>query len=245
MPSPQNAPAPEPGVPHPVDEVPQTFRPGSSYDVREELGDLISWDLLGPWADNETEALPPNSAGPRDRYLVGLLGPRPAPTDQPVKVAVGQAETEVSAEGDGQDAELGDRLTPQAAGRLWASSMGLSFLVPADVGMLSVVASWGRYRQSDSKTDDGRSVRTWSREPARHEVDVPVDAPGTFRTVLEGDDENDILQVRGEGLRQSRERGAGDRLNLRRARRRSELPLHGRRAEPSHSRRVSTAIPST
>ncbi len=191
MPSPQNAAAPTPGVPHPVDEVPQTFRPGSSYDVREELGKLISWDLLGPWADDETETLPPNSAGPRDRYLVGLLGPRPAPTDQPVKVAVGQAETEVGGEGDGQDAELTDRLTPQAAGRLWASSMGLSFLVPADVGMLSVVASWGRYRQSDGRTDDGRTVRTWSREPVRHEVDIPVDAPGTLRKVLEGVDESD------------------------------------------------------
>ncbi|MBQ0852892.1 DISARM system helicase DrmA [Streptomyces sp. BH-SS-21] len=191
--SPQNAPVPEPGVPHPVDEVPQTFRSGTSYDVREELGDLISRDLLGPWAD-ETEALAPHSAGPRDRYLVGLLGPRPAPTDAPVNVAAGQAETEVSAEGDGRDPELAERLTPQAAGRLWASSMGLSFLVPADVGILSVVASWGRYRQSDSKTDDGRAVRAWSREPVRYAVDIHVDSPGTVRKVLEGvDDTNPDL----------------------------------------------------
>ncbi|RSN91670.1 helicase [Streptomyces sp. WAC 05379] len=190
MPSSPNAPAPAPGVPHPVDEVPQTFRPGSSYDVREELGELISRDLLGPWGD-ETEALPPMSAGPRDRYLVGLLGPRPAPTAEPVRAAAGQAETEVNGEGDGRDPELTDRLTPQAAGRLWASSMGLSFLVPADVGMLSVVATWGRYRQSDSKSEDGGTGRAWSREPVRREVDIPVDAPGSLRTVLEGEDETD------------------------------------------------------
>ncbi|MFI1050436.1 hypothetical protein ACH4U3_32505 [Streptomyces griseoruber] len=140
---------------------------------------------------DETEALAPHSAGPRDRYLVGLLGPRPAPTDAPVKVAAGQAETEVSAEGDGRDPELAEWLTPQAAGRLRASSMGLSFLVPADVGMLSVVASWGRYRQSDSKTDDGKPVRAWSREPVRYEVDIPVDSPGTVHKVLEGVDDSD------------------------------------------------------
>ncbi|WP_262928517.1 hypothetical protein [Streptomyces sp. TRM68416] len=30
-------PAAAPGVPHPLNEVPQTFRPGDSYDVRDGL----------------------------------------------------------------------------------------------------------------------------------------------------------------------------------------------------------------
>ncbi|SFD73225.1 DISARM system helicase DrmA [Streptomyces aidingensis] len=189
MPPAQNASAPEPGVPHPLEEVPQSFLAGSSYDVREELGDLISRDLLGPWA-GESEALPPHSAGPRERYLVGLLGPRPLPAEQPVRDAAGLAEAEVVAEGDARDPGGTERLTPQAAGRLWASSMGLSFLVPADVGVLRVVASWGRYRQSNSKAEDGSTVRVWSREPVRHDVDIAVGTRGTFRTVLEGEDDD-------------------------------------------------------
>src|SRR5690242_16892524 len=68
-----------PPVPHPLDEVPQTFLAGDSYDVRDGLVGYIRRDLLGPW-DGDTEELPYQSAGPRDRYLVGMLGPRPDTT---------------------------------------------------------------------------------------------------------------------------------------------------------------------
>lgn len=61
-------------VPHPLDEVPQTFRAGDSYEVRDGLVTCIRRDLPGPW-DGETETLPNASSGPRDRYLVGMLGP--------------------------------------------------------------------------------------------------------------------------------------------------------------------------
>jgi hypothetical protein len=63
-------------VPHPLDEVPQTFRAGDPYAVRDALVHYIRRDLLGPW-DGETETLPTATSGPRDRYLVGVLGPRP------------------------------------------------------------------------------------------------------------------------------------------------------------------------
>src|SRR4051812_10456403 len=65
-------------VPHPLD-APQEFADASSFEVPDELGDLISRDLLGPWGGPE-EQFAPRARGPRDRYLVGMLGPRPATT---------------------------------------------------------------------------------------------------------------------------------------------------------------------
>src|SRR5215470_16542783 len=105
----------------PLDQ-PQEFTEASSYQVRDELAGLIKRDLLGPWG-RELEVLPPRSAGPGERYLVGRLGPRHDPrsgTD-----AAGDAvDTEIAAGGDGADGELPDLLTMQNAGRMWASSMG-------------------------------------------------------------------------------------------------------------------------
>ncbi|CAL9358295.1 DISARM system helicase DrmA [Streptomyces sp. enrichment culture] len=174
-------------VPHPLDEVPQTFRPGDSYEVRDGLVTYIRRDLLGPW-DGETETLPSASSGPRDRYLVGMLGPRPqdVTADRIALVAAQSADGESGDEQEGDDTEMQDRLTPQAAGHIWASSMGLSFTVPVSVGTLSVTARWGRYTQSEEATDHGTTRRVWSREPVVHPVDIDV-TDLTDRTVeLEG-----------------------------------------------------------
>ena len=61
----------------PLDQ-PQEFADASSCQVRDELAGLIERDLLGPW-DGEAEVLPPRSADPGERYLVGRLGPRHEP----------------------------------------------------------------------------------------------------------------------------------------------------------------------
>lgn len=57
----------------------QEFSGAGSHQVRDELGELIERDLLGPW-DGETEQFAPNAGGPRERYLVGMLGPKHDPT---------------------------------------------------------------------------------------------------------------------------------------------------------------------
>lgn len=180
----QNDPA---SVPHPLDEVPQTFLAGDSYGVRDGLVSYIRRDLLGPW-DGETETLTPYSSGPRDRYLVGMLGPRPdVTTAQDIALAAAQSTGgEAGDESEGDDSEVPDRLTPQAAGRIWASSMGMAFTVPASVGTLSVVARWGRYTQSEEVTDRGTARRVWSREPVEHPADIDVTSAGG-RKVLLGD----------------------------------------------------------
>ncbi|SDT42728.1 Helicase conserved C-terminal domain-containing protein [Streptomyces sp. TLI_053] len=177
-----------PPVPHPFDDVPQTFLPGDSYDAREALENYITLDLLGPW-DGDVEELPHRSAGPRDRYLVGMLGPRPTDetTARAARTAAQLADVEPGSDGDRSDSEPRELLTPQASGRIWASSMGLSFTVPAAVGTLAVKASWGRYSLTETLTEDGRTLRVWGREPVEHREDIDVTATGDHHLVLDGD----------------------------------------------------------
>ena len=51
-------------------------------------------------------------------------------------------DTEPGASGDGE-ADLPEIVTPQNLGRMWASSMGLTFAVAADVDVLHAVIEWG------------------------------------------------------------------------------------------------------
>lgn len=182
-------------VPHPLEEVPQTFRAGDSYTVRDGLVAYIRRDLLGPW-DGEIETLPSASSGPRDRYLVGMLGPQPqAVTKDDLALAAAQsADGDSGDEQEGDDAAPQDRLTPQAAGRIWASSMGLSFTVPASVGTLSAHVRWGRYTQSEKATDRATMRRVWSREPVTRPVDIDVTGETEKALPLEGD--TVVLDVR-------------------------------------------------
>lgn len=82
----------------------------------------------------------------------------------------------MSAGGDTTDGELPDLLTLQKAGRMWASSMGLSFVVASGMDELSVTASWGRYTKSESLDEAGNPRRVWSREPFERQVPVRLDA---------------------------------------------------------------------
>src|ERR1035437_6555576 len=151
--------------PSPLDQA-QEFAAASSYQVRDELVKLIERALLGPW-DGELEVLPPRSAGPGERYLVGRLGPRHDPQSG-TDAAGGAVDTEIAAGGDGADGELPDLLTMQNAGRMWASSMGLSCVVASGVDTLTVTASWGRYGKAEVLDEAGNPRRSWSREAARY-----------------------------------------------------------------------------
>ncbi|WP_323180051.1 hypothetical protein [Streptomyces sp. NBC_00893] len=196
-------------VPHPLDEVPQTFLSGDSYSVRDGLGAYVRRDLLGPW-DGEAETLPSASSGPRDRYLVGMLGPRPQATrsDEIALVAAQSADGESGDESEGDDSDPQDRLTPQAAGHIWASSMGLSFAVPASVGTLSATVRWGHYTQSEDVSEHGTTRKAWSREQVEHQVDIDVTAAGR-RVPLP--DDSVVLDVQ---VRQHAGRGGGEDLRV-------------------------------
>lgn len=167
--------------PSPLD-LPQEFRPATSYEVRDELEQLVRRDLLGPW-DGPDEEFAPGSSGPRERYLVGMLGPRHSATS--VRDEADQLpDTESSVQGDG-DAELPEISTPQNAGHMWASSMGLSCTVPDDVDALHVAITWGSYAPRPVETAAGKRSRAWLREQRSHEREIRLDGEPSSRVDLQ------------------------------------------------------------
>ena len=158
-------------------DTPQQFTEATSYQVRDELQALIERDLLGPW-DGENEVLPPRSQGPGERYLVGRLGPRQS-TGSGKEAAQDTAtvDTDIAAGGDGADPELPDLLTMQNAGRMWASSMGLSCVVDAETDILTVTVTWGQYAKSEVLDDEGNPHRQWSRQQVRREIHPRLTEP--------------------------------------------------------------------
>src|SRR5664279_5022721 len=165
--------------------VPQLFAAATGGSVRAEFIDIICRDLLGPWG-GEAEEFAPRAAGPRDRYLVGMLGPRTIP-GAAASTQPGQADTATGGDTDGE-AELPDVLSPQVMGRIWASSMGLSFAVDPSVAAVTAEVSWGAYLKRESTDEDGKTRRVWYREPVRHVVEVRTDTVGDHRIYLSGVD---------------------------------------------------------
>lgn len=159
-------------APEPLDS-PQEFAEATSYEVRAELQRLVERDLLGPW-DGEHEEFAPTMRGPRERYLVGMLGPKQGVAST-VDATDELPDTDVGAEGQGE-AELPDVTSPQNLGKMWASSMGLSFTVAAETDVVAVTASWGRYRRRAVTDADERTRHVWYREPVSHTREVRLDA---------------------------------------------------------------------
>ncbi len=168
----------------PLDQ-PQTFAEATSFQVRDELETLIRHDLLGPWDGDEREAFRPGAMGPRERYLVGMLGPKQRMGTPAQDGAV--QDVEAGVQGDATDADLPEVVTPQNLGRMWASSMGMSFAVPADVDALSVKIAWGRYEKRESGDDEGRKRSVWVREPVAHAEEIRLDGPASDRIPLTAD----------------------------------------------------------
>jgi hypothetical protein len=153
----------------------------TSFEVRAELESLLERDLLGPW-DGPEEELPPR-AMPSDRYLLGRLVPRDAPVDDATANDSGPGddpalvELEVSGDSDSDDTDRESEAAVRA-GSMAASSIGLSFMVPDDVDVVLVEASWGRYERASSEvheTEQGRPRTVWKRRSCGGSVEVPLD----------------------------------------------------------------------
>lgn len=191
-----NVPAPEkpsqPDTSAVLDE-PQRFTEATSFQVRDEFQTLVERDLLGPW-DGEREELGRNSSGPRDRYLVGMLGPRHE-AKSPHEAGGDVPDTESGVEGNADSGELPEVLSPQSLGRIWASSMGLSCRVGADTDVLSVTVGWGAYSKHESSDEDGGKRSVWAREPVARTVEIRLDDAPEVRIPLTADtvDEPGVL----------------------------------------------------
>ncbi|WP_051392741.1 DISARM system helicase DrmA [Glycomyces arizonensis] len=146
---------------------PQDFAEAASFGVRDGLIDYIARDLLGPWGA-EDEVIEHYS--PRDRYLVGQLGPKTLRGDDLDDGDDGQ-----SVAAGAEDPELPDKTPPVDAGRIWASSMGLAFTVAPETDAIHVIAEWGHYRKATLPDDDGKSRRKWQRAPVAHPKEIRLD----------------------------------------------------------------------
>ncbi len=167
----------------PVLDVPQQFADATSHEIRDELGGYVERDLLGPW-DGPTEQFPPHARGPRDRYLVGMLGPKYTPRST-IEAADEVPDTTLGGDADGDDGELPERFSVQNAGRIWASSMGLAFAVPNEVDAVAVTAAWGHYVKVVAEVGDDDTQRAvWQRHPVEHQIDVRLDAGPSQRLLL-------------------------------------------------------------
>ncbi|MDS1271833.1 DISARM system helicase DrmA [Lipingzhangella sp. LS1_29] len=175
--------------PSPVLDVPLNLRAAPSPQVRDELEDLVRRDLLGP-RDGDYEEFAPTESGPLERYLVGRLGPKQEATSVLDTTEDGGNDTENATGSNGDDGELTAQLTPQNAGKLWASAMGLSFVVAGGVDVVHVTAEWGRYDRSESLDEDGATRRVWSRQPARYTTELRLDGTPTRRIPLTVDSVN-------------------------------------------------------
>ncbi|MQA77390.1 MAG: helicase [Streptosporangiales bacterium] len=211
--------APDQEQVHELDRPQRLASPGS-YQVRDELAELVARDLLGPW-DGPAERFAPKADGPRERYLVGALGPRDALAGAPEE-AQASVDNGSGVFGDGADAELPE-VTPASLGRLWASSMGLSCTVPTEITRLRVTAEWGRYAHEQVEDEQGVARTVWAREQVEQVREIALDVDPT--TVVPLDDSA---------------AGAGVRLvvnvRLRGSRRVVELALVNAQQEPESQR---------
>ncbi|MGH4026250.1 MAG: DISARM system helicase DrmA [Pseudonocardiaceae bacterium] len=190
-------------------DLPQQFEQAGSFQVRDKLQQLVERDLLGPW-DGETEQFRPRAMGPRERYLVGMLGPKHQPRSTLDDAdTVSDAESGVQGETRGDEAgELPDVLTPQNLGRIWASSMGLSFCVGADTDVLAVTAAWGQYAKQEAEDDEGRKRTVWARESREFPLEVRLDGKRDDRIPLTATDLREpcvylAVAVRPQGTRRT------------------------------------------
>lgn len=136
----------------------EQFTPISSLQLRKELHQMVTQDLLGP-AGGEYEEVEERNV--RGRYILGLLAPK------------GQTfipdEQDDAAAGGNDDAQDGksDTVVPQMASML-PSSIGLTFTVAGSAQAVEITAHWGYYRRSKSETlvdDKGGPKTVWRRWP--------------------------------------------------------------------------------
>lgn len=163
--------------------------PADSAAVRDTLVRALQLDLVGPSSDDEhaDEVL---DQAPSRWYLTGFLVPVGAPEVQRVDETVTE-EVEAAPQIEGIDDGVAPE-APQAPRAYFPSSLGLSCLVPADVGQLGVTVSWGDYVLEDAPevdtVDDGKE-RSANPVPAMTETDelttsdeeVPAIQPGGWR----------------------------------------------------------------
>jgi len=137
----------------------------TSADVRSKLVESLELDLVGPRPGlGAADEILPQS--PSRWYLTGFLVPIDAAPSQ--KLDEEATEELDSAESGGVD----DDEPPErgsARNRIFASSMGMSVLVPAEAKALEVTVTWGDYEPRSGP-------ESWTRVPREHRLTLTLPA---------------------------------------------------------------------
>lgn len=149
------------------------------FQVRDELAEMITRDLLGPagGADEELDQREDHVYG---RYLVGMLAPQPAGSSGQGSIFHEQENLNAGAADDADGGET-DTSAP-VSNTFFPTSCGLSCTVAAGTRELVVDASWGRYERVYSTTQknrDGKPAMVWKRVRMAGSLALPL-AEGTL-----------------------------------------------------------------
>ncbi len=138
--------------------------PVNSAKVRTDLAHALNIDLIGPPAGHElADERIPGRVRPSNWYLTGFLVPADAPPEQNAD-ADEEDELDETPTTSGLAEESAEERRPARRG-FFPSSIGISFLVAADVEALDVTARWGDYVLSEHEGEDGEKASVWQREP--------------------------------------------------------------------------------
>jgi len=154
----------------------------SPMQLRATLEEMVIADLLGPAAGPDEEI---DERNVRDRYLVGVLAPRPQPQTPQAKPEEDDEDEEIPlipdelSEGGADTADDGttDKDVQIVKAHL-PSSFGMSFCVDKSAMSLKVEARWGQYKrekkedQIDART--GRPKRIWKRSQRGGQITVKL-----------------------------------------------------------------------
>ena len=163
---------------------------GTSTEVRGELMDLLSRDLVGPWGGPTEEIV----GTPRARYLAGALAPISllegftagagagalAPTassddvrsEESLAVSDLRSAHEVKGVPADEDESIGEAAPTDSdedrgpeSKIIAPSSMGLRFQVPPGTDVLLATARWGEYNARRETDETGKVQTDYDRTP--------------------------------------------------------------------------------
>lgn len=146
----------------------------SSSQVRDALVEALHLDLVGPYPGHhlEHEQLQ-GRVRPSNWYLTGFLIPSGT---APEHGGDADEDDDIGAEVP-EAAGLGEESAEErkaAKKGFFPSSMGISFLVPADEQGLVVTLRWGDYAKTQIEGADGKPAAVWQRSPRETPVEVAL-----------------------------------------------------------------------
>lgn len=174
----------------------------SSLEVRNDLVDVLTLDLIGPGNDHARLAREVLDEPPSRRYLSGFLAPKVSGD----KVEPAGDEL-VAEEVDSDPKENAIRATDDnnakegtaARKAFFSTSMGLSFFVRPDAKSVKVVVRWGDYQsevpmpKSVEDQEHGLKTGNWTREPKERVIDIALPAKTGTPIVTPVPDSNGLI----------------------------------------------------